>query len=345
MSKTSPPHRSRVPQIDLLKGWSILGVIFFHMSFASRFGGNVLAALAGIRFFFAWAAIGFFFCAGFLFATSSGEAEPAGSYALKRAKRLLLPWIGLSLTYKFLLIAGHHFHLVTTAIPVRMGDSRWHELVQFIMWPGGPQLYFLPLLFATSVLFHLLLHRVRQESALWLAALLLIVAFGWLGAGEPHGDRLVIYPAYAATYLIGILAARPAFLIPIQRRRFFFPVIALCFAGLCFSRPTLAYLAVPLAAYPLQRFVTGPPGSLVSYLGRRAEPIYLYHTPIVLPFLSIVLAKCLPGTPWLLIPVLTALAIALSLLIARAISLADGYRLRIWRPRISPNIDPAREAL
>jgi peptidoglycan/LPS O-acetylase OafA/YrhL len=87
----------------------------------------------------------------------------------------------------------------------------------------------------------------------------------------------------------------------------------------------LGYLAAPLAALPLQRFVPGMMAPLVSFLGRKSGPIYVWHTPIIMPFLSIVLAKWFFATPWLLIPVFTALTIMLSLAVDRAVRVVDRH--------------------
>jgi peptidoglycan/LPS O-acetylase OafA/YrhL len=320
-----PPRRARLAQVDLLKGWSILGVIFIHMSFASRFGSDAMQAITVLQRLFAWAVVAFLFCAGFLFAKSSAVGQDARSYVPKRARRLLLPWIGFTLIYNFLLLAAYRFHFITSPIPVRFDDTHWHQFIQFITWQGAPQLYFLPYLFLISVLCHLLCGAIRREWALWLGALLLTAVSGWLDSGEPHGGEWVHFPAYAATYLAGVLVAKPAFLLPVRQRRLFFGVIAGCFVALCLARPMLAYLAAPLAALPLQRFVPGAVAPLVSYLGRRSGPIYVWHTPIIMPFLSIVLAKWFFATPWLLIPVFTALTIVLSLAVARAVRVVDRH--------------------
>jgi hypothetical protein len=326
----------------MLKGWAILGVIFFHMSFASRFGGGVMTSVVWLQHLFAWAAVAFFFCAGYLFAKSSGIMESAPGYVSKRAQRLLLPWLGLSLVYKILLAAGYHLHLVTTGIPVRAEGSIWHGFVQFMVWPGAPQLYFLPVLFAISVLCRLLCHAMRKEWMLWGVGISLVTAAGWLDSGEPHGEQIAHYPGYAAIYLIGVLVAKPAFLKPIQRRRLFFSAVALYFGVLCIARPTLIYLAVPLAMFPLQRFISGPLAELVTFLGRHAESIYAWHTPIVMPFLSITLVKCLSGAPWLLIPALTALTVGLSLGIARLVRFAGSTGDLVERAR--QIIEERREA-
>ncbi len=127
-----------------------------------------------------------------------------------------------------------------------------------------------------------------------------------------------------AAYLGGLLLARPAFLDPVRRRLPFLAAVALCFVGLCIARPALCYLAAPAVLFPLQRIVIGPPGSLVRFLGINAGPIYVWHTPIIMPFVSIILAKYL-SSPWLLIPALTALTIAISIAVAQTVRLFDRY--------------------
>jgi fucose 4-O-acetylase-like acetyltransferase len=303
-------NKARLSEVDLLKGWSILGVIFIHMSFASRFSGDVIAAITKLQTLFGWAVVAFFFCAGFLYAKSSHAMQPVATYAAKRARRLLLPWLGFSLLYKALLIAGYHFHLVAAAPP--------HQLWPLLLWPGAPQLYFLPMLFLVSVFFRFLFTVLRQEWPLWLLALLLAAAYAWLGAGAPHGGEIKNLPAYAATYLAGVLTANPPLLARINRRRLFLALIILGFTALCVAQPTLAYLAVPLAAFPLQRLLVGPMASPIDFLGKYSGPIYVWHTPIVMPFLSILLAKTIHAGPWLLIPALATLTVALSVAIGLA---------------------------
>jgi fucose 4-O-acetylase-like acetyltransferase len=252
MSRSQP----RLAEIDLLKGWSILGVIFIHMSFASRFSAGTMDAITKLQALFAWAVVAFFFCSGFLFAKSSQAMQPIAPYAAKRAHRLLLPWLGFSILYKALLIAGYHAHLVAAAPP--------RQFPALLLWPGAPHLYFLPMLFLVSISFRILLTFLRQEWALALLALLLAAAYTALGAGAPHGGELKNLPAYAATYLAGILFANPPFLAPTKRRVPLYALIAIAFAALCVAQPTLAYLAVPLALLPLQRILVGPFASPIS---------------------------------------------------------------------------------
>ena len=317
----TPHDKPRFGEIDLLKGWSILGVIFIHMSFSSRFGPSLIAAITILQAIFAWAVVAFFFCAGFLYAKSRHALEPVTAYAAKRAHRLLLPWLGFTILYKTLLIAGHHFHLVAAAPP--------HGLVPLLLWPGAPQLYFLPMLFLVSVLFRILFTFLRLEWPLLLLTLLLVAVYGWLGAGAPHGGELKNLPAYAATYLAGVLTPTPNFLTPSKHRVFIFLLAAVAFAALCVVRPTLSYLAVPLAAFPLQRFLPGPAAAPIRYLGKQSGPIYVWHTPIVMPFLSILCAKYFFNSPWLLIPSLTVLTIALSVAIAHLVARVDRFGILV----------------
>jgi hypothetical protein len=298
------------------------------MSFASRFGGDVIAAITKLQILFGWAVVAFSFCAGYLYAHSSSPMQPTGSYAAKRAHRLLLPWLGFSILYKSLLIAGYRFHLISAAPPIASGQPLLHQIWSLILWPGGPQLYFLPMLFLVSVFFRIVLDFVRREWPLALLALLLAATYAWLGAGAPHGGEIKYLPAYAAAYLAGILFANPPFLVRTKQRRYFLAFVAVCFAALCIVRPTLAYLAVPLAAFPLQRFLSGPLAWPIDFLGKFSGPIYVWHTPIVMPFLSILLAKHL-ASPWLLIPALTVLTVTLSAAIGRAVARIDPIGLLV----------------
>jgi len=317
-------RKSRVPEVDLLKGWAILGVLFIHMSFVHRFGNNVLVAIGELQYLFGWAVIAFFFCAGFLFAHSSSVNEPILPYLRKRARRLLLPWIAFSIVYKILLLAGHRAHFIPTPVPIRMTDSIWRQMVEFLVWPGSPQLYFLPVLFVISVFCHYACH-FRQEWILWLLAFGLTAGYAWLSPGPPHGNEAEKYPAYAATYLAGILVARPVFLAPIPRGRLFLTVTVFCFGALCLLCPTLLYLAVPLVAFRAQSLIAGPVASPLDFLGRHSGAIYVWHTPIIMPVLSMALARGPVENPWCLIPVLTAATILFSLGIARAVGTVDSY--------------------
>lgn len=315
-------NQPRVSEIDLLKGWSILGVIFIHMSFASRFSVEVITVITKLQSVFGWAVVAFFFCAGYLYAHSSSRLQPVGGYAAKRARRLLLPWLGFSILYKSLLIAGHRFHLIAAAPPIASGEPVLHQIWSLILWPGGPQLYFLPMLFVVSVVFRVVLDFLRREWALAGLALLLAAIYVWLGAGAPHGGEIKNLPAYAASYLAGILTANPPLLMRTKRRRLIYSLIAVCFGALCIAQPTVAYLAVPLAAFPLQRFLTGAVAWPIDFIGKFSGPIYVWHTPIVMPFLSILLARYLTST-WLLIPSLTVLTVTISAGIGRVVARID----------------------
>jgi phosphoglycerate kinase len=167
---------------------------------------------------------------------------------------------------------------------IRMTDSIWRQMVEFLVWPGSPQLYFLPVLFVISVFCHYACH-FRQEWILWLLAFGLTAGYAWLSPGPPHGNEAEKYPAYAATYLAGILVARPVFLAPIPRGRLFLTVTVFCFGALCLLCPTLLYLAVPLVAFRAQSLIAGPVASPLDFLGRHSGAIYVWHTPIIMPVL------------------------------------------------------------
>ncbi|MCX6922959.1 MAG: acyltransferase, partial [Verrucomicrobia bacterium] len=146
---STTPAAPRNEAVDALKGLAIIGVIFAHISFQSRLSATNLAKISVVQRLFGWCVLAFFFCAGRL--TRIGQTKERGwlDFALKRAKRLLLPCVVFSVTYKAcLLVIYHLFHLGQPGRFTPVSVSYW---LAFVLVPVGPQFYFLPYLFVVSL--------------------------------------------------------------------------------------------------------------------------------------------------------------------------------------------------
>jgi hypothetical protein len=315
-------------KIDLLKGWAIIGVIIVHMLFVNRFPLNILQDIRVLQHIFASCVLVFFFCSGFLYGSSSKLVSPIFMYGLRRARRLLVPWLLYWLLYKALLIAGHQLSIIPSLQDQPAADKSW--VIWFLFYPSGPQLYFLIYLFLISIAFHALLqlNMFRQEWLLWLIVILLGQLYWLIPEDEPHGEEMRHLPAYITSYIAGFLLTRPTILSSMRLwiRRCLFLSGNIAYVLLCTQHYPMIHLAVPIVLFYIASFQSEWFFSPLVALGRRAGAIFVWHTPILMPGISIVLAKSVLA-PWALIVVMIILTIGASLLVSGCVRRFDKFRL------------------
>lgn len=314
---------TRRRDIDALKGLSIVGVLFAHMSFTSRFDGATIAIVDGMQVWFGWCVIGFFYAAGAL--SSAVKETSIAELAKRRARRLLVPYVAFSLTNNILLLAMERLGLTgaNSPAPTGIGGEAW-RLVQF----GGVQFYFLAYLFQITVAVAMVVRCCGRIAAATLAGAGVIAGAFLLGSpSRGFGSEAALVPLYVSAYVAGLLVGGDEALDALPCAILSgWPVLA---AAALTGNPVWLQGLVPLLLSPVLRWLVGMPGSAVAeWLGRESSGIYAWHTPIVMPVASIACTRLLGGGPAVILPVL-AITVAASLLLHR-VTEAHPF-LRPWR--------------
>lgn len=272
--------KTRDAAVDFLRWLALLGVLFVHSAFAGRYDGVTLSRLATLRQVFGWCVLFFFFASGYF----TRPELPWRLHARRRALRLLPPYVIASgLSFLALRIASA-LHL-TTALPSLQAVDLLRGLVT--LHGVGPQLYFLPYLFLTSLG---VLALAKWFGALRALALVGVVAIGiWSLRGLPSGttgaetDRIPLYVlAYAAGLAVRQTRGRASWYLATAAVVTMIVGVILVAVGL--PGGPLIHLTVPYWLWQLIRIKTWVPPTL-SLPGSGA--VYLWHAPILLPAFTI----------------------------------------------------------
>lgn len=283
------------------------------MAFTSRFDTATLASIEMLQRIFGWCVLAFFFASGFL----HRDTEPAESwtgFARKRARRLLIPCLAFSWAYKLALLVGASFGVTPSPL-----SQMPHTAVGFLreaFTPATPQFYFLVHLFIIAVGIHAMvrLRILRAEIARWLLAAILVQSYWLLPLEKPHGEALSHLPLYAAAYLLGMQSAN---LVNRSHRNMRLHASGAALFGaswlsIAVFRPQVLHLAVPVLLVFLASRLPEHLQSPCTFLGRQSGAIYAWHTPVVMPLLSLLLTK-LSLTGWPLILAMTIVTLSVSL--------------------------------
>ena len=156
---------------------------------------------------------------------------------------------------------------------------------------------------------------MRTEFSRWLLAAILLQSYWLLPLDRPHGEALSQIPFYSAAYLLGMQAAK---LMNDPHRRLKTHALGVALLGISwltiamFHQPML-HLVAPLLIVSLASRLPDRVQTPLTLLGRHSGAIYAWHTPIVMPLLSLVLAKfSFSGWPLILSLTLATLAISIA---------------------------------
>jgi len=278
----------------MVRGVAIFGVLILHSGFTGRFSTQTLALQALLARLFDWAVLAFFFSSGFLYTRS-----PAFIMTVKRRFiSLLVPFFFYNAFYN-LCFAGAE---AVNWVHLESSESIAMRLASGLFWSPAFQLYFLPYLFIVSVGV-CVLDRLIWSRHEWVYGVLLVFALAfYVWHGYPkvsHGPELDKLPLYLAAFLLGVMGR------PILERRSANPIMVSATLGvlLCIlvcSRIPFVSLAVPpclaVMAGAIPKMATS---KLVLSMGVMSGSIYVWHTPLVLPAFTRLLAHF--GVPSLLV--------------------------------------------
>jgi fucose 4-O-acetylase-like acetyltransferase len=271
------PATVRDDAIDALKGLAIAGVLVLH-SWFHRFDPGPLSVLVVARAWVQWCVPAFFFAAGLL-ARHPLDRPGVWRFTRTRAVRLLVPFVAFTLLYKLL-------QLPLAAAGLMPAWEWWSA--------GGPQLYFLPCLLAVSVLAAVVVAVVRGRPA-WLTAALVgaaAVSAAMQPPGQTHGPHPALFGLYTANYLAGVVIAAGS------------PVVlaagvlaAACAAAAWWTGNVnlLAGAAPAVLYWILRRAASAPVARPVVWLGRWSAVIFVWHTPLLMPAVSVLAVRLLGG--------------------------------------------------
>lgn len=283
----NPPSKRRDHAIEALRWMSILAVVLHHGIVKRSQSPETIDQIHSFKLWIEWCVPAFFYVSGRLL-RSSGTRDFAVQ-TLKRARRLLVPYIGVSfLSFLLLWLAANLGSWSFTG----ESDLTFRALGIKLVWLSGfgPQLYFLPYLFLVGLLASaaVLLVPTRWLSVL-AAALFLWVGFGWMLPYTALGQGLQQIPAFLLAFSLGVsdkawegsrgeLAHAAA------------TTLGACALAFHLDASWPIALAIPLLLYRLLRRI--PLRRVVEALDRLGNPggIFLWHAPILLPACSVALS-------------------------------------------------------
>jgi surface polysaccharide O-acyltransferase-like enzyme len=313
----------RIAEIDALKGIAMIGVLFAHMSFTSRFDGRALEVVEIVQFFLGWCVMAFFWASGFLSKDApQTEADVRRSIAGK-FKRLLVPCFIFSITYKIFRIGLSATGCFSWETPLPSGLS---DALQFLLWPIGPQFYFLHYLFGLSVMFAVL--RLRLSPAVIYVISLMVFAGAHCFMGAPargYGPDFRLLPYYVLSYVSGAYfrSADGRGETRILWTMFVVALIASVIDGRVFP----FYIMVPMVVQHLLRMSPSLARWVkIGTLGEYSAGIFVWHAPILMPVISIVCARLIGGGP------VVIFAVAISTIIASVLLSMATVRFRVLKP-------------
>lgn len=277
----------RIAELDILRGVAIVGVLVLHSSFQGRFTKETLAIQGVLARFFDWAVLAFFFSSGFL----HDQSAPVAITIKKRAWSLLVPFLVYNGLYNLCFVAGE----VMGLIPAGMVEVNSKLLATGLFHSPAFQLYFLPYLFVISIGV-CGLDKLTQSyhRSMYVMVLLLVLTF-YLVRGYPevsHGSALDKLPLYLAAFLIGAISV-PFFKKSIAKPWMIAFGLVVVLSVLVLSRLPVVSLVVPPLLVGLARAIPKIANSkLLVSMGVVSGSIYVWHTPILLPVVTRLLAHC-----------------------------------------------------
>lgn len=294
-----------------IKGVAIVGVAFHHIA-NRRFDPQANDWLKVLSFSFDWCVLAFFCVSGYLHALSDQKGKKSMvDFITKRAYRLLVPFVLLVIFYSLIwqLLEVLHVPGIGLKIPPdfigKILASLWP-----VKEPVAEQLYFLPMLFAVSVLFVLVQRALGLYgiAAVTLATFLAgLILFPMAFTGFYLGVFIWALCFYASGYLLYHFHAR--------RKQAGLVVLASAVVLIIFNGvPGLIHF-IPFALLCFGTLLALDRIPLLVSTGEASGTIYIYHTPFLIQPLVIV-ASHLHGAPLQFVGGITAALLSVGLCFA-----------------------------
>ena len=289
-------------EIDNLKGIAIIGVVIVHMSFYSRFSEEAIKFIDIAQLFFGWCVIAFFFSSGLV--SKRNKKEQVKFFLKKRFKRLIIPCLYFSLTYKLILAAISYlgFSFYSSPIPETLID-----FFIFLITPVGPQFYFLYYLFACSTIISFLELVLSRNMIYVFATLMLPILYNFIESPiNSYGPDLNLIPIYLYSYILGTLFSKYNF--ENLNKLYAFSSLSITLVILIITNNQyLVFIQMFIPVVIWLGFIKFASFSIFFNkikLGNYSGGIYVWHTPIVLPLVTILFSKLLGGGLLVVLPII-----------------------------------------
>ena len=314
----------RIIEVDALKAIAIVGVVFAHISFEGRLAPSTIEITSVIQLVLGWCVIAFFWASGFLENAKPKETIDIYHLAKKRFFRLIVPCFIFSLSYKLFLAFLYLTGRFSWENPIPTDIT---QLLKFIFNPVGPQFYFLYYLFGISFLFFILVKFLSVEKLFTIAIILFPIVYTNIETPTSgYGSDYNLIPFYFLSYLSGNYFSRSEVCF---RRLFLFFVSSVLVTALISKSFIPFYILAPLIIqYYLKRMPRFVKAIDRTRIGKFSSGIYVWHAPIILPFMSIICVKLIGGSPVIIAP-LVASTILMSVFISN-LTFKFSW-LRLWR--------------
>lgn len=288
-------------RIDAIKGIAIIGVIIAHMTFESRFEPLTILIIDHLQKIFGWCVIAFFFTSGLLFKDINNRNRKwFFNFIYNRFKRLIIPCFVFSITYKvilyFLFLSGRFSW--SSPIP-----NSINETLLFFFQPIGPQFYFLVYLFVISVTMALFQCFVSNDNIFIISLLFLVLSFAIEPPNVGYGEALTLVPLYIYCYISGVLLSSNSF-----KSSYYIKIsLAPLLLSIYINNYIACYILAPITlSYLFFRYSEILILLPIIKIGKYSAGIYVWHAPIILPFVSIVFVKLFGGGALVILPIIVS---------------------------------------
>ena len=313
-------------RINYLKGFAIAGVLILHIPLA-RLPPEAGVSVQKLSRWFDWCVLAFFFASGALRGYSTRELDWM-EFTRRRASRLLVPFLSLSLTYALA------YQVLQALVPLGIGHSQFPrslggKLYHILLCDDrmvGVQLYFLAFLFGISTIYEgafLSAKRSLSSRLIWLGGVLVIISC--LEARSPgslrtFGPRAEVLVLGMIQYGLGFVVGRKEVsCTAIYWWTGLFTAVGFLWWWLSMSTFAINMVVPVMLWIAFTVLTTGFRIVPLSFLGKESASIYAYHTPFIFAG-AMELSKLLFVRMTVSIIVATVITISLSVLTARFVA-------------------------
>ena len=315
----------RIKSIDNLKGISILGVVFMHLE-SRLFQEDTNLVVDILQELFGWCVLSFFFASG-LVSKRQNDLQSLQHFTFIRIKRLIIPCIVFSISYKIFFLS---LDFISSANSTYQKSVDFIAVLDFIFLPAGPQFYFLYYLFFISFFWSLLNVFFSRTQLFYFVIGFSILIFNFIELPlKANGPDINIIPYYTISFAFGAVIQNSYYkLHSYFKELVVFFVLSLSFY-LVFRESIFIHILLPPLLWVFF-LVNKKISTLLDYipLGKYSSGIYVWHAPVIMPTVVLILIKIFSDSTWLLIPIV-AIVVATSIILTK---ITLRYKVfKLWR--------------
>jgi len=290
----------RIIEIDALKGVAIVGVVFAHIALEGRLELITVEATKSIQSTLGWCVLAFFWTSGFLTQRRQNSITDVYGFVKQRFLRLVLPCVVFSISYKVILWVLYFTGAFSWEYSAPLNIQ---EVLEFALKPVGPQFYFLYYLFGISSVFSLVCSFLEQKVFFLFSATLLPILYLIIDIPQSgYGPDSSLIPFYFFSYVAGVCISN--FSGKQQLLAILMFLLSVFLVSIIGKSIIPLYILIPCI---LQFYFKKVPRLAklidITKVGKFSSGIYVWHAPIVLPFVSIVCVKVFGGGIIVLVPI------------------------------------------